>query len=318
MSGPARPRDDTGMKTRLDSLDVVRGVALAGIAFANAPSLWQLSLNYRDNLPLNLLNLLVTERFFPVFSLLFGIGFGMMWLGGATRLTLLRRILGLAVFAVPHFFLHPGEALTPYAVTALVVLLPATYLPERHRALIAAGAGGALTLAGLVLGGGLATVPGLFLLGFGLGLWRVPELLDDNLRLPALALLGLLPASVALGVWAWGERELGAFAPSTPWAGIVMAATWVMLVLALMATPLRRALTLVFAPLGRMALSNYLGATVILLLLAPAAGTYPLAFATVLAMLSAQWLFSRLWLTHVGQGPCERLWRLITWGRMKA
>ncbi len=169
-----------------------------------------------------------------------------------------------------------------------------------------------------MLGGGLALIPGLFLLGFALGLWRVPALLDDNLRLPTLALLGLLPASVALGVWAWGERDLGAFAPSTPWAGIVMAATWVMLVLALMATPLRRALALAFAPLGRMALTNYLGATVILLLLTPAAGTWPLAFTTVLVMLLGQWLFSLLWLTYLGQGPCERVWRLVRWGRMKS
>lgn len=176
-----------------------------------------------------------------------------------------------------------------------------------------------LGVAGLILGGGLALIPGLLLLGFALARLNVPQLLDDNLHLPARALLILVPASLAAGVWAWSERGLGAFAPSTPYAGIIMAATWVTLVLALMATPLRGLLTTAFAPLGRMALTNYLAATAILLLLAPADkhNQLLLAFATVVAMLSVQWLFSLLWTRHVGQGPLEKLSRLITWGPVR-
>lgn len=253
------------MQKRLDSLDVIRGVALAGIAFANVPTLWQLSYSYAD-LPINLLNPLVTQRIFPVFSLLFGIGFGMMW-DRATqrstrpRLVMLRRILGLGLFAAAHFYFHPGEALAPYAVAALVFLMALTFVPDRR----------------------------------------------------------LTPVALTAGVWAWSERGLGAFAPSTPYAGIIMAATWVTLVLALMATPLRGLLTTAFAPLGRMVLTNYLAATAILLLLAPADkhNQLLLAFATVVAMLSVQWLFSLLWTRHVGQGPLEKLSRLITWGPVR-
>lgn len=132
------------MQKRLDSLDVIRGVALAGIAFANVPTLWQLSYSYAD-LPINLLNLLVTQRIFPVFSLLFGIGFGMMW-DRATqrstrpRLVMLRRILGLGLFAAAHFYFHPGEALAPYAVAALVFLMPLTFVPDRRRSARCRGA----------------------------------------------------------------------------------------------------------------------------------------------------------------------------------
>ena len=175
-----------------------------------------------------------------------------------------------------------------------------------------------LGVAGLVLGGGLALIPGLLLLGFALARLNVPQLLDDNLHLPARALLILVPASLAAGVWAWVNggsvpshrrrlrrdhhgRHVGDPGPGSH------------------GHPLRGLLTTAFAPLGRMALTNYLAATAILLLLAPADkhNQLLLAFATVVAMLSVQWLFSLLWTRHVGQGPLEKLSRLITWGPVR-
>ena len=111
------------------------------------------------------------QRFFPIFSLLFGIGFGMMWSRArersqGPRLVLLRRILFLLALGIPHEMVHPGEALLPYATVALVILLPATWIPQRWLVPVTAGLG-ALSLVGLLAigGGSIMIVPSLLLLG---------------------------------------------------------------------------------------------------------------------------------------------------------
>lgn len=73
------------------------------------------------------------ERFFPIFTLLFGLGFA-IFLESAGRKTdsprkvLARRLLALAVIGVIHQLFHQGEALLPYAVFGLVFLLPSSFL----------------------------------------------------------------------------------------------------------------------------------------------------------------------------------------------
>ncbi|NJI21400.1 hypothetical protein HBJ00_22630, partial [Aeromonas veronii] len=94
------------------------------------------------------------------FSFLFGIGFGIMWLSASRRsprprLALLRRFLFLGVLGVLgalHMLLQPGEALLPYAIAALVVLLPSTWIPARLLAPVTASLGGLLLLAGIATG----------------------------------------------------------------------------------------------------------------------------------------------------------------------
>src|SRR5699024_3486297 len=80
----------------------------------------------------------------------------------------------------------------------------------------------------------------------------------------------------------------------------------------------------VFAPLGRMALSNYLGATILIIavrLVVPdlsrfdAQGGYVAGLIACLAILALQMIVSSLWLRRFGQGPLEKLWRRVTWGR---
>lgn len=64
--------------------------------------------------------------------------------------------------------------------------------------------------------------------------------------------------------------------------------------------PARPALRTVFVPLGRMALTHYLTATVLGI-----AG----------AILTIQRVWSTLWLPRYRQGPLEWLWRWVTWAR---
>jgi uncharacterized protein len=76
------------------------------------------------------------------------------------------------------------------------------------------------------------------------------------------------------------------------------------------------------APVGRMALSNYLGQTVLGLALFYGIGLglgprYGLVavLAAFVAIFAAQTLFSRWWLRHCRYGPLEWLWRCLTYRR---
>nr|WP_231127796.1 heparan-alpha-glucosaminide N-acetyltransferase domain-containing protein [Corynebacterium pseudotuberculosis] len=116
------------MKNRIEWLDVVRGIALCGIAFANIGTLWKIAAP--RSFSYDLMQLLVQQRFFPVFSFLFGLGFGLMWAKGYGRIPLLRRFLFIGALGALHQLIHPGEALLFYAAAALFILLPSTYMPR--------------------------------------------------------------------------------------------------------------------------------------------------------------------------------------------
>ena len=114
------------------------------------------------------LGLFTEQRFFPIFALLFGIGFQLLLHSASNRAThprllLLRRLLALLVVGLAHHvLLWQGDILTAYAVVGLVVLLPSTWLPRWALAGLAA----LLTAASvLVAGGSFSLVPGLFLMG---------------------------------------------------------------------------------------------------------------------------------------------------------
>ena len=107
---------------RIGSLDAMRGFALCGIAFVNVPALWRLPYEAgRDNSVQEFLNLFVQQRFFPIFSLLFGIGFGLMWTAARTRaarprVVMLRRFAVLAVLGRMSLTNYIGATLLFWAV----------------------------------------------------------------------------------------------------------------------------------------------------------------------------------------------------------
>src|SRR5690606_23722345 len=81
---------------------------------------------------------------------------------------------------------------------------------------------------------------------------------------------------------------------------------------------------LVFAPVGRMALTNYLMQTVVcLLIFYPIGGgligrTGPaLGLVIAVGLFGVQMVVSRLWLSQFRFGPMEWLWRTLTYGRMQ-
>jgi uncharacterized membrane protein YeiB len=177
-----------------------------------------------------------------------------------------------------------------------------------------------VVVAALLLGGGgFLMIAGLFLVGAALVRYGVLARAERSALAPAL--VGAACAVLAVpAVW-WQVATDDATARGT--AGLLVAGVYVCGLLVLLRTPARTVLTAVFAPLGRMALTNYLGATVAVLAVVAVVG-HPERWSTrvvltiIAVVLVGQWALSALWLRWFRQGPVEWAWRWVTWGRRPA
>lgn len=312
---------------RVVALDALRGFALCGILLVNLP--WPMATFEMLAAPpsggryvtVDALHLLVQGRFFPIFSFLFGVGFA-LFLSTASarsrhpRLVLLRRLAVLGVLGFAHQQLQAGEALTPYAIVGALVLLPASWL-SRHFQLAVAG----LAVAAAVwLGGGLLLIPGLFLLGSATVRYGVIDTLGRRRR--QIAVLFTVSALAAAVATVWQAATLGSVIanpePVAALAGFTGAVAYTTGLLLILSTRLGAALERILAPLGRMALTNYLTATLIAVLAGPLlglhrSGHYGRMFLLAAAILTIQAMFSRYWLARFRYGPVEWAWRCLTW-----
>ena len=128
MTGPTTERQ------RHLILDLLRGLALMGIALANFPefALWTFLSGEQqaamptagiDRLVRFLQYLLVDGKFYTIFSLLFGIGFSLILVRHGRRL-FLRRMLLLVVIGFLHLmFIWSGDILLLYAIGGLLLTL---------------------------------------------------------------------------------------------------------------------------------------------------------------------------------------------------
>lgn len=164
-SSPISPSD------RIESIDVLRGVALLGVLAINLVTEFRVSI-FEQFLPVvrpapsldraveTVLILAVDMKAFALFSLLFGTGLAIQFEHLSTNphraLLLLRRLIALLAFGVIHLCLiWNGDILTEYAIAGLTVL-PFLFGP---RWLLA---GGAATFLGLYLAMQVWSPPGLF------------------------------------------------------------------------------------------------------------------------------------------------------------
>ena len=315
---------------RVVALDVVRGFALCGILVANVKPIAHrggtaaLPAAGTPSRGAGWVHLLVDQRFFPLFSLLFGIGFSLL-LQQATarsprpRLLLVRRLVALLAAGVVHFaLLWRGDVLTVYAVVGLVVLLPSSWLPR----VVVAVLGAVLVAVSVAfLGGWYSLVPGLFLVGSALTRYGVVSRLQQPGRFVVLVWAVCALAAVPLLVLQARPDDAGPASNVVyPLAGLVLAGVYAGGLVLLLRTPLRRVLVAVFVPLGRTALTNYLGATVAVLALARLADdpeTWSTADVLAIAagVLAVQWVAAMIWLRRFRQGPLEWGWRWVTWGQ---
>ncbi len=139
-----------GALERIEAMDVLRGFALLGILLMNiegivGPLLGSMTgvdpaLTGADRWADALIYVFVQGKFYPLFSLLFGMGFAIMMVraeaaGRAFVPTYLRRALALLAIGLAHALLvWSGDILVTYSLLALVLLLlfrktPASRLP---------------------------------------------------------------------------------------------------------------------------------------------------------------------------------------------
>ncbi len=382
---------------RIPALDVLRGVAVAGILCANvlvffglfvlppdrAAALLSVA---RDTVALFLEKVFVDGKFYSVFSLLFGIGFGLqLTRGGAAAVPRFKRRLRilLAIGAIHAFLVWAGDILMLYALlgltlpwfarksdrdllrwtvillavpTALYVAALAVWtlvahgaphvqsdagVPARILAIFEAmGRGGvkdafignlvflAARWADLFVTVRFPKVLGMFLLG----LWAVRSGLAVSLSAHRATLVrwsrlgwGVgLPANV-IAAWALHRWP---YVPPSPGGllGVVMQAVGIPMLaigyaatVGLLVVDGRRLVT-VLAPLGRMALTNYLMQSVICVVLSYGFGLalwWRIGAATALAIAAAiiavQIPLSAWWLAHFRFGPVEWIWRRLTY-----
>ena len=392
-----RLRPMTPQINRIAALDVLRGIAVGGILFANVLVFFgiifmpqelaaALPTAQADKMAAFLERVFVEGKFYSVFSLLFGIGFGVQLArsGDAALPRFKRRLrILLAIGAVHAFLIWAGDILMLYALlgmtmpwfarktdrdllrwTLILLAIPtalyavalgvsvlagapsapapsAAALPPEILAIFEAmGRGGVKD----ALLGNVVQLVGrwmdLFItmrfpkvLGmFVLGLWcvRTGIALAPEAHRPTLIkwmLLGWgigLPANV-LGAWVF---EHGTYLPPSamslagvaaqgigfPLLGVGYAAT-----VALLVADGRRIMS-VFAPVGRMALTNYLVHSIVCTALSYGWGLswwWTIGTATALAIAAAIFIvqipLSALWLSRFRFGPAEWVWRRLTY-----
>ncbi len=172
------------------------------------------------------------------------------------------------------------------------------------------------------------TVP---LMMIGLGLFKSGFLTGRAPMWAYLTLLILGGANLAASAF-WGWQKAMAPDGTDPTGGLAAAATgaaplitlFYVSALVLMTRFGLKALTGVLAPVGRMAFTNYLTQTLIMMSLYYAPwgpmwfGTHSTAemWAVVGAIWVAQLVWSPLWLSAFSMGPLEWAWRCLTYGRM--
>lgn len=317
---------------RIDALDSLRGFALCGILVVN---IYQQLVVVRGTgtmaeLP-DFIGLLFYERFLPIFSVLFGVGFGLFLQRAAERaerprLVLARRLAVLLLIGAVHFVFHPGEVLTAYAVGGLIVLLPLSLLGGWAALAVAV----ALLLVGSQLVVGYGVIPGLLALGFALARLGVPEALARRTgRLAVAFAIAVVPAVAYLAAVLAGAGLPDLNVIGGPGGGInpvhvagalAAATVYACGFLLLLRTRVGPGLSALLAPLGRMALTNYLTATALflaggVLLRIDSPDDLPQMVGMTVAILAVQVAWSRRWLATFAYGPAEWVWRCATWLR---
>ena len=385
---------------RIAALDVVRGVAVAGILVANVLTFFglfaipderaaALPTAAADKVATFLEHVFVTGKFYSIFSLLFGIGFGLQLVRGAdAALPTFRRRLWilLAIGAIHAVFIWAGAILMLYEMlgftlpwfarkpdrsllrwTIILLAVPATLYvialllfmtlgpgappptpedagmpPQILEAFAAMGTGGLreafignlMLLAGrwidLVMTMRFPKVLGMFVLGLYLARSGIVFSLADHRRtLVRWSLIGWsvgLPANLiaawALEQWLYLPPSFGGFLGVVAQAvGIPLLALGYASTIALLVVDGRRMLN-AFAPVGRMALTNYLMHSVVCVTLSYGFGFglwwrigASTAMGIAIAIVLVQIPLSAWWLSRARFGPVEWIWRRLTYGQ---
>jgi uncharacterized membrane protein YeiB len=324
-----------GENERIDVLDYLRGFALLGIILVNSGTLLAANppaAGTSDAAYWKFLYLFIEGRFYTIFTFLFGIGFSLFInransKGKKGQVLFVRRLMVLFLFGLVHMQFHPGEALTLYSVAGLI-LLPFYKVNRTVNLLFGIVM---LVVLGLFAAKIVMVIP-LMLLGIAAGQYHVFERISHHLKATAvftvimlvLGLGGIIfqyqSAPIVIGNTADEAISvpLHQFISIGITIGPVVSAFYVGSMIMLIQIPFFRRL---FAPLksyGRMAFTNYLGQTVLILVAGKVFQlqshiSYFQTLYVCLIIYVIQLIYSTLWLRYFNFGPLEWVWRALTY-----
>lgn len=309
---------------RMITLDVLRGFALLGIIFINIEQMVYVNSDFSAlDLMLSKVSFVaINHRFFVIFSYLFGVGFYIFTSrakakGQSPIKLFIRRLLILLIIGAIHHIFQPGEALLIYAIIGFL-LIPF----HRAKPTIVLSSGLFFTIAGCWLGFPVLVL-GMFLLGHWtgqIGLFEDPERYRRGLRRTQITTFVLIVPMYFVQEMILNESGMLDVALAV--GGLPLSVFYVTTIILLMQRSSVQRLLTPLANIGRMALTNYLLQTVIILTLAHSLNWFDnvhrsTLYLTAVLILIGQMIASTLWLRRFKMGPIEYVWRVGTYGRIK-
>ena len=328
------------LNKRIYTLDYLRGFALLGIILVNIPALlWIEPPNTSVDIAYNrFLMLFVEGKFFSIFSFLFGVGFYIFISRAKAKnekayLLFIRRMIILLLIGLVHFYFQPGEALTVYAIFGLIAL-PFYKVRKEINVTI-----GLILLAVTAFYGIKIAMPfPLILLGLAAGQYRIFEKFNENRK--SLLAFTIIMFCISIGglLYQWhyvpdvgvnfndmSKNEFTEHVTNVEKFALIglqfspfVSAFYVGLLMLLLQHPLCQFLLSPLKEYGRMALTNYLGQTALILIIGNA-----FQLIANIRLIQSLWicigiyifqlLFSKLWLKCFRFGPLEWLWRMGTY-----
>ncbi|MGA5662774.1 DUF418 domain-containing protein [Bacillus bombysepticus] len=339
-------------KNRIISLDIIRGFALLSILFINIPA-FQLVVegssaptNYSgiDEVIRILIDVIITKKFFSIFSFLFGVGFYIFASnaekrGDNPKRRFARRLGTLFIISLFHIFIFFGSILPAYACIGLLLI------PFYHASLskIAKWLGGIasaylfciviqlvniknemVTSIAISMTTDSTLIFLMFLAGFGVSkagwIRRIGGFKKQIMRIQ----LAMLPLVIGGSVWIW----LASSANSDQVSLIIKLSSIPTVVLYLSTMFLlleNKTIAKLFTPIasvGKMALTNYVAQSIIAKVIFSFANieiVSPTQTVWIaLLIFTIQIIYTSIWFKFFKMGPLEKMWRTMTYGKKKA
>ncbi|MCK1999580.1 DUF418 domain-containing protein [Psychrobacillus psychrodurans] len=338
-------------KERIISLDIIRGLALFGILFANV---WAFKgmisegeipdYNGINGIISTLIAIFVEKKFFSIFSFLFGVGFYIFASrsesrGDKPRWRFIRRLLALLLIGIIHLLFFWGSILYAYAIIGFL-LVPFYRAKEST---ISKWIGGLITLYIISLLMGIFTPETwwvsktlsflrndvtpifiMFLSGFLAAkanwIWKVRGF-SKQIRMLQIV---TLPIFIGSSIWIWFATQ-GNDPHIHYIVSLGLIPTTFLYLSSLFLILENKRITKLLQPVarvGQMAFTNYWAQSFIGFAIISLMGlevVSPLNSVIIAIVIFAiQTVYSVIWFMFFNMGPLEKIWRFMTYGRKTA
>ncbi|WP_155590808.1 DUF418 domain-containing protein [Lysinibacillus cavernae] len=334
-------KEQSFRQNRIYELDIIRGFALIGIFLVNIFNFIQRAGIDSTLLPTgNWIDILVTGKFYAIFSLLFGAGAAIFIKranhNGKPSLLFIRRMVVLAVIGLLHAQVWGGDVLLPYALVGLV-LFALHKIPSKALFIITFS----LHMIGILVNvsaydwlyGGKTNMPPTldalllitaltsFLVYFieGFTLMKMDALSKLQTRPPLHKWLLIVFGSISV-ISVTAQFMITDHKPAHILliiSQLPLMLTYILLILLLLKNKNGRAILYPLQAYGRMAMSNYLGQTVVGIFILPMFIHHFSPSIIIYGLCIFTWviqiIMSNVWLKFFNYGPVEWVWRCFTY-----